>query len=158
MGGSGNNARQTPLVSINTASNPVQWADIGRGYCVLGCMPETGRDLMRIRELLVHFNTISGQFNASLPTKSASGWAQGRPPSWRSLHCAQVVLESCTFGALLKSVPGKSMAVSVAAWGSVQPGHRAATTQAGAINAVHRGAWLHRQPKQHQHSAGSKAH
>jgi hypothetical protein len=21
---------------------------------------------------------------------------------------------------------------------------------------VHRGAWLHRQPKQHQHSAGSK--
>lgn len=158
MGGSANHARKTPLVSISTASNPGQWADTGRGYCVLGCMLETSRELMRIRERLVHFNTISGQFNGPLHTKWASGWAQGRPPSWRSLHCAQVVPESCTFGALLKSVPGKSMAVSVAAWGSVQPEHRAATTQAGAINAVHRGAWLHRQPKQYQHSAGSKAH
>jgi hypothetical protein len=73
MGESSNRARKTPLDTIDNASNPDQWTDTGRGYCVLGCMAEASRDLMRIRERPVHFNTISGQINGPFPTKWASG-------------------------------------------------------------------------------------
>ncbi len=103
----------------------------------------------------MHTVTASEQISGPLRTR----WApvEHRGDHHRGLHITVLMqsLNRADVGTLRQPVPGESISAGVgarrftepgwdpdgvSAWGSVQPEHRAATTQAGAINAVHRGA------------------